>query len=319
MKSQALFYGLTLCLMVISCSGTLSDSGSQLAVEPPTQPTGQRTITHAMGEATVPAEPQRVVVLTNEATDMILSLGITPVGAVKSWSGEPYYDYIAEDMADVPLVGDEMQPSLERIAALQPDLIIGSQVRQEQIYGQLSAIAPTVFSETIGETWQKNLLLYGQALNRQAEAEKLLTNWDARVAELREKLSNRDIQVSLVRFMPGAARIYLKDSFPGQILQEVGLGRPPSQDQRGFAQEVSLEQIPQMNGDVLFYFIYTGEGDNQAPNSVTNPWTSHPLWQQLDVVQSGKAYPVSDVVWTMAGGVQAAHLLLDDLEQIVAD
>jgi iron complex transport system substrate-binding protein len=279
----------------------------------------QRTIPHVMGKSAVPTKPQRVVVLTNEATDMALALGITPVGAVKSWSGEPYYDYIAGDMAEVPIVGDELQPSLERIAALQPDLIIGSQVRQEQLYEQLSAIAPTVFSETIGETWQENLLLYSQALNREAEAEKLLAEWDARVAELREKWSDHDIQVSLVRFMPGAARIYLKDSFPGQILQEVGLNRPPSQDQTGFAQEVSREQIPQMNGDVLFYFTYTGEGDNQAPDAVTSPWTSHPLWQQLDVVQSGKAYPVSDVVWTMSGGIQAAHLLLNDLERWVGE
>jgi len=272
-----------------------------------------------MGETTVPTDPERIIVLTNEATDMALALGITPVGAVRSWSGEPYYDYIADDMADVPVVGDEMQPSLERIAALKPDLIIGSQVRQEQIYGQLSAIAPTIFSDTIGETWQENLRLYGQALNREANAEKLLAAWDARVADLQEKFGDRDIQVSLVRFLPNAARIYLRDSFPGQILEEVGLDRPPSQDQPGFAQEVSLEQIPQMNGDVLFYFTYTGEGDNQAPETITTPWTSHPLWMQLDVVQSGKVYPVSDVVWTMAGGVQAAHLLLDDLEKVIGE
>jgi len=272
-----------------------------------------------MGETTVPTDPERIIVLTNEATDMALALGITPVGAVRSWSGEPYYDYIADDMADVPVVGDEMQPSLERIAALKPDLIIGSQVRQEQIYGQLSAIAPTIFSDTIGETWQENLRLYGQALNREANAEKLLAAWDARVADLQEKFGDRDIQVSLVRFLPNAARIYLRDSFPGQILEEVGLHRPPSQDQPGFAQEVSLEQIPQMNGDVLFYFTYTGEGDNQAPETITTPWTSHPLWMQLDVVQSGKVYPVSDVVWTMAGGVQAAHLLLDDLEKVIGE
>jgi iron complex transport system substrate-binding protein len=74
-----------------------------------------------------------------------------------------------------------------------------------------------------------------------------------------------------------------------------------------------------MNGDVVFYFTYTGEGDNQSPDSVTNPWINHPLWQQLDVVQSGNAYPISDVVWTMAGGIQAAHLLLDDLERVVGE
>ncbi|MGB3309053.1 MAG: iron-siderophore ABC transporter substrate-binding protein [Nodosilinea sp.] len=315
MKSQSLVYGLSLCLVLASCAGVPSGSVSEELTQPAAPATPQRTVAHAMGSTAVPSAPQRVVVLTNEATDMVLALGLTPVGAVKSWSGEPYYDYLADDMADVPVVGDEMQPSLEQIVALQPDLILGSEVRQGQIYEQLNAIAPTVFSETIGESWQDNLRLYGQALNRDAEAEKLLADWDTRVAQLRQRFTGRDIQVSLVRFLPGAARVYLNDSFPGQIVQEVGLQRPPSQAEAGFAQEVSFEQIPQMEADALFYFTYTGENDGQAPSTVTNPWLSHPLWQQLAVVQAGNAHAVSDAVWTTAGGIQAAHLLLDDLEQ----
>lgn len=314
MKRQSLIYSLSLCLMLASCAGTPSGS-SEESTQPVAPANTQRIVAHAMGETSVPSQPQRVVVLTNEATDMVLALGLTPVGAVKSWSGEPYYDYLADAMAEVPVVGDEMQPSLEQIVALKPDLILGSQVRQGQIYGQLSAIAPTVFSETIGESWQDNLRLYGQALNRDAEAETLLAEWDARVAQLRQQFIERDIQVSLVRFLPGAARVYLRDSFPGQIVQEVGLQRPASQAEAGFAQEVSFEQIPQMDADALFYFTYTGENNGQAPSTVTNPWLSHPLWQQLAVVQADKAYAVSDAVWTTAGGIQAAHLLLDDLEQ----
>ncbi|PSN12076.1 iron siderophore-binding protein [filamentous cyanobacterium CCT1] len=310
--------GLSLGLMLASCAGVPPGS-SEDATQPAVPAATQRTVAHAMGNTAVPTHPQRVVVLTNEATDMVLALGLTPIGAVKSWSGEPYYDYIAEDMASVPVVGDEMQPSLEQIAALQPDLIIGSQVRQGQIYGQLSAIAPTVFSETIGEPWQDNLRLYGKALNREAEAEKLLADWDARVANLRQQFADRDLQVSLVRFLPGNARLYLKDSFPGQIIQDVGLQRPPPQAEAGFAQEVSLEQIPQMNGDVLFYFTDVSYDGGQSASDIARAWLDHPLWQQLDVVQQGKAYPVSDVVWTTAGGIQAAHLLLDDLEKHLAE
>lgn len=313
MKHQIMIYGL--CLVLVGCAGTPSESGSKDAVQSVAPATTQSTITHAMGETAVPSNPQRVVVLTNEATDMVLALGITPVGAVKSWAGDPYYDYLADEMAEVPVVGDEMQPSLEQIVALQPDLIIGSQVRQEQIYEQLSAIAPTVFSETIGEPWQENLRLYGQALNRADEAETLLADWEARVAQLRQQFADQDIQVSLVRFLPGMTRIYLKDSFPGQIVQDVGLQRPASQSEAGFAQEVSFEQIPQMEADVLFYFV---QADNApSPNAVANTWLSHPLWQQLDVVQAGNAHAVSDVVWTTAGGIQAAHLLLDDLERLL--
>lgn len=302
----------TFCLVLWGCAKVPDEFSPREATQPALT---QRTVTHAMGVTTVPNKPQRIVVLTNEATDMALALGVTPVGAVKSWSGDPYYEYLATDMAGVPIVGDEMQPNLEKIVALQPDLIVGSRLRQGQIYKSLSAIAPTVFSETIGESWQDNLRLYGQALDREAEAEQLLNDWDARVAQMRQKLSAKDLTISLVRFMPRGARIYLQDSFPGQILQAVGLERPASQANHGFAENISFEQIPQMEADALFYFIYTGESGDQTPGSITNPWLNHPLWQQLEVVQSGKAYAVSDVVWTTAGGIQAAHLLLDDLER----
>lgn len=301
--------------MLCACAGPPSRVVADKTVLPGNPGVTQRIIAHARGETAVPSHPQRVVVLTNEATDMVLALGITPVGAVKSWEGDPYYDYLADAMAEVPVVGDEMQPNLEKIVALQPDLILGSQVRQGQIYDSLQAIAPTVFSETIGESWEENLRLYGQALNRDAEAKQLLVDWQARVAQLRQRFTERNIQISLVRFLSGGARIYLKDSFPGQIVEEVGLQRPPSQASGGFAQDVSFEQIPQMDADAMFYFTYTGENTSQAEGNRSNPWLSHPLWQQLGVVERGKTYAVSDVVWTTAGGIQAAHLLLDDLER----
>lgn len=268
-----------------------------------------------MGTTTIQKTPQRVVGLTNESTDHVLALGLEPVGAVKSWLGDPYYGYIADDMQGVPVVGEELQPSLEKIAALKPDLIIGSKVRHAQIYGQLSEIAPTVFSETLGADWQDNLRLYGQALNREAEAEQLLNDWDRRIADFQERMGDRlQQEISLVRFLPGAARIYYQDNFAGHILAEIGFQRPPAQRQEAFADEVSYEQIPLMEGDVLFYMTFDqGRGEASAKEMA---WTRHPLWQSLEVVQAGQVYKVNDVYWNTAGGIQAAHYMLDDLYRI---
>ncbi|HEY9763625.1 MAG TPA: iron-siderophore ABC transporter substrate-binding protein [Trichocoleus sp.] len=311
----SLIHSLVICFVGVGCASQPFTSYPESSPKAPSQTAAQRPIQHAMGTTVVPTNPQRIVVLTNEATDMVLALGITPVGAVKSWAGDPYYGYIANSMEDVPVLGDEMQPNLEQIVALQPDLIIGSKVRQGQVYDQLNAIAPTIFSETIGAPWKDNLRLYAQALNREAAAEKLLADWDARVANLRQRIGDRGIQVSLIRFLPGNARIYLKDSFPGQIVQEVGLQRPATQAEAGFAKEVSFEQIPQMNGDILFYFASNSSDSATASSPLAATWLNHPLWQQLEVTKRDKAYPVSDVIWTTAGGIQAANLLLDDLER----
>lgn len=309
-------------LMLVGCStdkqSSLSSTSNHQShnTDQTIDHTDTRIIHHAMGTTRITGTPRRIVVLTNEATDSILALGVKPIGAVQSWTGTPYYDYIQAELLEVPTVGDELQPNLERIVSLQPDLIIGSKLRQRRVYEQLSAIAPTVFSETIGATWKENLRLYAEALNREAEAEAVLTKWDQRIADFRTKMGNRLAQeVSLVRFLPDAVRIYYQGSFPGQILEDVGLNRPSTQDKEDFADEISIEQIAAVEGDILFYFTFASNDRNEIDQAtgVEQQWLNHPLWQKLEVVQNGNAHAVSDVIWTTAGGVQAANLLLDDL------
>ncbi|WEX08852.1 iron-siderophore ABC transporter substrate-binding protein [Chelativorans sp. AA-79] len=272
-------------------------------------------ITHAMGTTEVPDDPQRVVVLTNEGTEALLAVGIKPVGAVRSWLGDPWYAHIAEQMEGVEVVGEESAVNLELIAALQPDLIIGNKTRQEKIYEQLSAIAPTVFAERLRGDWKINFALYTEAVGKEAEGQAVLDRYNARVAALSEALGDRKQEkISLVRFMPGRTRIYYKDTFPGLILSEIGFARPESQDKETFADEVTKERIPEMEGDRLFYFVYeTGDGSAEA---LAQEWTKEPLWQNLEVVKAGKAMPVDDAIWNTAGGVIAANLMLGQLAEI---
>jgi len=272
-----------------------------------------RTLTHAMGETEIPANPQRVVILTNEGTEALLAMGVTPVGAVKSHLGDPWYDHIADRMEGVANVGVEGQPNLEVIIGLKPDLIIGNKMRQEEVYDELSAIAPTIFSETLRGDWQENFKLYADALGKTEEGEKVLADYSAKVEDLRTKLGDKlSTQVSIVRFMSGDTRIYWKDTFSGVILSQIGLARPPAQDIDDFAARgVTKERIEEMDGDIMFYFSYeTGNGEATA---VEEDWVNDPLWQSLDVVKAGKAYKVSDAIWNTAGGVLAANLMLDEL------
>ncbi|WP_028032375.1 ABC transporter substrate-binding protein [Chelativorans sp. J32] len=272
-------------------------------------------ITHSMGTTEVPENPQRVVVLTNEGTEALLAVGIEPVGAVRSWLGDPWYAHIADQMKGVEVVGEESAVNLELIAALEPDLILGNKMRHEKIYNQLSAIAPTVFAETLRGDWKINLALYTKAAGKEAEGKAVLDRYNARVAALSEALGDRKAEkISLVRFMPGRTRIYYKDTFAGLILSEIGFARPASQDKDAFADEVTKERIPEMDGDRLFYFVYeTGDG---SAKGLAEEWTKEPLWQNLNVVKAGKAMAVDDAIWNTAGGVIAANLMLEELAKI---
>ncbi|WP_265515632.1 ABC transporter substrate-binding protein [Nitratireductor luteus] len=272
-------------------------------------------IAHAMGVTNVPDAPKRIVVLTNEGTEALLALGITPVGAVNSWTGDPWYPHIAEQMAEVTPVGKESAVNLELVAALQPDLILGNKTRQEAIYPQLSAIAPTVFSERLRGDWRVNFKLYAEAVGQAKQGEDVLAAFDAEIAALREKLGARtDERVSIVRILAGQIRIYQKDSFSGFILDQIGFNRPPNQDVDAFALRVGKESIPDMEGDRLIYFTYdTGDGEGEK---ATEEVLNDPLWQSLDVVEGGKVHAVDDVIWNTAGGILAARLMLKEIARI---
>jgi iron complex transport system substrate-binding protein len=275
-----------------------------------------RVIEHAMGSTEITGNPQRVVILTNEGTEALLALDVKPVGAVKSWTGNPWYEHIESDMKDVVNVGDESQVNLEEIAALKPDLIIGNKMRQEKIYDQLSLIAPTVFSDTLRGDWRENFEFYAEALNKVDKGTEILANFDARIDSIATKAGDQlDTELSIIRFMPEKTRIYLGDTFSGVILEKIGFARPESQISDEFVIEIGKERIQEADGDFIFYFTYdTGDGQGSARET---EWLNDPLFNSLEAVKNGKIMKVDDAIWNTAGGIKAANLMLDDIESIL--
>ena len=90
-----------------------------------------RSIEHANGTTDIAEKPQRVVVLDTGELDDVLSLGITPVGMVTTEGANPVPSYLADRVKGVDTVGTINELDLEAIAALEPDLILGSQLRAD--------------------------------------------------------------------------------------------------------------------------------------------------------------------------------------------
>lgn len=285
--------------------------------EAPVEQSGY-TVTHAMGETLIPETPQRIVTLTQGSTEAVIALGISPVGAVQGWGADPWYPHWEEPLAETEVVGGETQPNVEAIAALAPDLIIGARLRHDEaLYEQLSAIAPTVFTETIGESWLENLPLISAALDRAGEGEALLTAYEQRVTEVSAALEEAGLSeatVSLVRFNPGQVRLY--DGYPGAIMRDIGLSLPEAQQEilegNQLVTFTSRERIPVLDADMMFIWSTDWWDPGQA-EATRNEWTETELWQNLPVVESGEIYQVSAVYWNLAGGILSARQVLEDV------
>ncbi|MGF7123077.1 ABC transporter substrate-binding protein [Rhodococcus sp. BE178] len=270
-----------------------------------------RTVKHALGETVIEKKPERVVVLDGGELDDVLSLGITPVGIAnpEGVSGQP--SYLADKLKGVPDVGTSNNLNLEAITALQPDLILGSKLRSDKLYPQLSQIAPTVFGIRPGFPWKENFLLVADTLGEETKAESVLNDYQTRAKEVRDSIQG-DPSISLVRFMSGKTRLYGNLSFIGVILQDVGLRRPDIQNIEELAVEVSPETITQADGDWIFYSTY-GKPDTTAEGEVLGG----PLWSSMNAVKNGKAVQVSDETWFLALGPTGAMIVLDDLDNLL--
>jgi iron complex transport system substrate-binding protein len=306
----ALVAGLTLS----ACGGEGSDepAGGDPAAADAAFP---RTVEHAMGSTEIPERPERVVVLDTGELDTALSLGVTPVGAVTTAVSEEFLSYLAEDAEGVDVVGTIAEPDLEGIAALQPDLILSNVVRHEDIYDQLSQIAPTVFAADVGDTWKENFLLDAEALGREEEAQDLLDEYEREAAELGEAIGDpAATTVSPLRFVGGVIRAYQPDSFIGTVLADIGLDQVELDAGRPTFAELSPEQVTSADADIVLFSSY-GPVEESGEAAVV----AGPLWPRLTAVAEGRAYPVEDDVFFTGIGLRAATLQLESLQELLVD
>lgn len=282
------------------------------AVAAPASARATRTVTHVLGSSEAPANPQRIAVLDNFALEAVLSLGLTPVGAVynEQVAQQPF---IQGRLDGVENLGEVGTPNLERLLALDPDLILTINVYDDfqQTYEQLSQIAPTVPVDFESSAqWKDVFTQFAAALGRDAEAQALLAAYDARTAAFRDAVgaSLADTTVSIVRvYSDGSLRLYLRDSFSGVVLSDAGLSWPAAQPRSGFAEDISKERLDLADADALFLWTANDPEGEQAIADLQ----ADPLWQQLEAVQNERVY-AAPRYW-IGSSILAANAIVDDL------
>ncbi|GAA3983537.1 iron-siderophore ABC transporter substrate-binding protein [Actinomadura viridis] len=277
-----------------------------------------RTVQHAMGTTKIFKEPKRIVALDMAFVDAAISLDADVYGYTTYRSiSEKLPDYLGEAGREhgsrAQTVGTLAEPSLEKISALKPDLILSAKVRHEALYGKLSQIAPTVFSETTGGIWKETLRLTGRALGREQLAEQRLKEYGTRAgtigSEIKKKNDGALPTVSVVRFTDEpTVRLYTESSYSGIVLKDVGFPRPQGQPtSEEIAVDLSEERIKDMDADQIYIATYPDEAGKST--QVQTKFKNNPLWGRL----KGEKHEVRDLIWMSAVGLQGAHTLLDDL------
>jgi iron complex transport system substrate-binding protein len=304
--------------------------GQTIACSHRSVPVAQATchpVQHFAGTTCVPDKIERLVALDTASFEYALALGLQPIGTVIA---EGVSSHLQDKVTNVEDIGQAGEPNLERVLSLKPDLIIGLNYHQA-IYTHASQIAPTVLLkfEHSGE-WKEVFRQFSITLNRETIGKQVLQQYDRRLQEfqkrLRETLASNSLsappKVSVVRIYPDKINLYLRDSFPGTVLQDAGLARPTAQNvtatrakqlfNNQIQVSISVERLDQADGDVIF--VWTSENTVQANETAQKKLAelqTNALWKRLNAVKKDRVYFVPNY-WIGSGPI-AANAMLNDL------
>ena len=263
MKRTLALATLVLLLVASACGG----DGDDTADAPPSgggdpAATEAVTVDHAYGSTTVEQTPKRIVALDLQWTDVLVALDGPLVGAALDPQVDGGRYPWQEDMPDT-VEGIEVTDSIpyEKVAELRPDLIVISWAADSQeVYDQLSAIAPTI--ATLGDrevdTWQDITTTAGEVLGQQDEAAALIEEVDGQTAAVAEELPGLDGKTyALANYVPGDAIYVVADPDDGAatFFAQLGLQIDPElleiADGAAGRVELSLERIDELDSDLL--------------------------------------------------------------------
>ncbi|RMI35402.1 ABC transporter substrate-binding protein [Nocardia stercoris] len=268
----------------------------------------ERSGTWQVAGATVPADPQQIVVLDTAALDAVCALGLWKqvVGAATVSGPAAQPDYLGTGIAIIPSVGGVGSPDPARIAALHPDLILGTAGAAGA--DALRSIAPTVLVG--GADWQSRFTGYADALGRPNAAAKLLDDYRTAAHDAGAAVAANFSQASVVRFEAQGMQVQGDDSFAGRVLADAGVQRPGAQRGKSFpvGSLGSAADRAKVEGDIV-YVMFDGPDGLSNGQSVMRSAD----WKKLSAVSDRREFAVDDAIWH-GEGLTAARAILDDLK-----
>jgi len=267
-------------------------------------------------EVEVPYNPQRIAVMDMAALDIIDALG---VGSSVVATSKVSLEYLSA-YKDLGTLGSIKEADMEAVNAAAPEVIfIGG--RLSKSYDELSKIAPVVFlpgsKEGTVASVKANALAIASLFGKEAEVDTLMSQFDGRIATLKEFASGKSAIVGLTT--GGALNVLGNDGRCSIVGVEIGfenIGVDANIDTSTHGNEASFEYIVEKDPDYIFVMDRDAaigkEGATLAADLLNND-----LVNSTRAVKEGHLVIFENpLVWyTAEGGITALDIMLSDMEK----
>jgi iron complex transport system substrate-binding protein len=268
-------------------------SAGALAARVVTDQTGRRVV--------LPDHPRRLVSIAPSITETLYALGLGD----RLVGDTDYCDYPPQALK-LPHVGALLNPSLEKIVALKPDLVLGTdEANRRETADQLERLGIPLYgvtAHTVEGTLQ-SLEDLGRVLDWDQPTGKIVTGLRARVAAVEKQAQGRPRPKVLfvVWYRPlitaGSA------TFISSVIQCAG-GSSISDDLKGEWPHMGLEEVLKRAPDVILF----PRTSAFAPG--LEEFQKLPGWRDLAAVKSHHLYLVSETI------MRPSPRLIDALEEV---
>lgn len=267
-----------------------------------------RIIAHQLGSTEITGKPMRVVALEFSFVQALDALGIVPIGIADD-NQSMRIEQLLGKKNDYSSVGTRLEPNLELVSALTPDLIIADEIRHSAIYSQLSAIAPTIVLnswEGNYQTIKDSVVIIADALGNKPKGERAIAEHEAIIAGLAAKIpADEKRRFLLAVANPGSMSLHTSSSFTGSIFKAMGL-TPAIDSSKGVESGAGLERLIAVNPDVLL--VATDPG-----GTVLDQWKDNKAFANISAVKNGKNFEVDRNQFSRFRGLKTAEMIASEI------
>lgn len=289
-----------LAIVVVGCGADDSDATND---EDKAEEAETITVEHELDTTEVEKNPEKVVVFDFGSLDTLAKLDIEVAGLPQATIPE-YLAELGYDSDDYENVGSLKEPDFEKIAEIDPDLIIISG-RQGDLYDQLEELAPTIFlgvdNDNYMDSFESNVQVIGEIFDKEAEVEEELDRMKETIAEVNEEVeaANKDGLIILANddkisaYGPGSRFGLIHDVFGVPAVDE-GI------EVATHGQNVSFEYVVEEDPDLLYVIdrgAAIGEGESAAELIVENK-----LMERTKAMKNDDIYYLNPDFWYLSGG-----------------
>ncbi|KUO59414.1 MAG: ABC transporter substrate-binding protein [Gracilibacter sp. BRH_c7a] len=318
MRRSTVIIAIILIFLFASLSGCSTKNGDQTPQAPPEglnvsnddKTVYPFTLVDDTGtEITIPAKPQRIVSLLPSSTEILAALGQTPV-AVTQWDDYPANiqekaEYIFEDA---------LNPNLEQLLNLQPDLIMFWLTSQEDTDKIRNLGIPVVVfdDKNISEVYD-TIALTGKITDTPEQASQIIEQMKAKEKGIESKIDKLSQEERRKVWIEVDSNLYTAGSgtFLDEIITKAG-GVNIARDVNGWG-KFNSEQVIARNPDVIFE-TYSYFDKNAIENILKRKG-----WENIEAIKNKRVIGLDNNIISRQGprivdGLEiAAHAIYPEL------